>query len=126
MAQKSNIRRINDNQAQAILRNYHYSPQKMGLIANAIRGKAAQDALDILSMMRRRASQDIRKLLMSAIANAENNHNLDIDQLYVSEIFVGKDMMLRRFRPRARGRAARIKKTYSNMTLIVSEKKESA
>ena len=122
MSKKANERRLNDNQAQAILRNYHYSPQKMGLIASAIRGKRAEEALDILLMMRRRASNDVRKLLMSAIANAENNHQLDVDRLYVSEIFVGKDMMLRRFRPRARGRAARIKKTYSNMTLIVSEK----
>lgn len=122
MSKKTSERRLNDNQAQAILRNYHYSPQKMGLIASAIRGKRAEDALDILQMMRRRASNDVRKLLMSAIANAENNHNLDVDRLYISEIFVGKDMMLRRFRPRARGRAARIKKTYSNMTVIVSEK----
>lgn len=122
MSKKSSERQLNDNQAQAVLRNYHYSPQKIGLIASAIRGKRAEEALDILLMMRRRASNDVRKLLMSAIANAENNHQLDVDRLYISEIFVGKDMMLRRFRPRARGRAARIKKTYSNMTVIVSEK----
>lgn len=97
------------------------TPRKLNLVAQLIRGMHVSDALDTLAFSKKRAAKEVRKLLSSAIANAENNHGLDVDSLVVSEAFVGKAMMLKRMMPRARGRGARILKRYSRMTVIVRE-----
>ncbi|TAF13220.1 MAG: 50S ribosomal protein L22, partial [Alphaproteobacteria bacterium] len=99
----------------------HVSPQKLNLIASSIRRKHVSEAITQLNFSSRRASNDVRKLLQSAIANAENNHGYDIDRLVVKEAWVGKSMALKRFRARARGRGARVQKTFSNITIVVSE-----
>ena len=121
MGQKANPSRTSDNEARAFGKYFKTSPQKLNLVAQTIRGKNAGRALIDLEFSKRRVAQDVRKLLQSAIANAENNHGLDVDQLVVSEAHVGKEMGLKRFRARARGRAARIEKKVSNMTIVVKE-----
>ena len=121
MGQDKNARRIADNEAMAYGKYFQTSPQKLNLLAQTIRGKSAGKALIDLEFSKRRAAQDVRKLLQSAIANAENNHGLDVDRLVVSEATVGKTLKMKRFRARARGRAARIEKKFSNMTIIVKE-----
>ena len=121
MGQDKNARRVADNEAMAYGKYFQTSPQKLNLLAQTIRGKAAGKALIDLEFSKRRAAQDVRKLLQSAIANAENNHGLDVDRLVVSEATVGKTLKMKRFRARARGRAARIEKKFSNMTIIVKE-----
>ncbi|MGP1253595.1 50S ribosomal protein L22 [Algihabitans albus] len=117
-------RRLADNEAMAMVRNLRISPQKLNLVAGLIRGKSAQTALAELQFSKRRIAQDVRKVLESAIANAENNHQLDVDRLVVAEASVGKSMVMRRFRPRARGRVGRIQKPFSRLRVVVREREE--
>ncbi len=124
MGQKANTRRLADNEAMAMAKYIRTSPQKLNLVAQTIRGKAAGKAMVDLDFSMRRVSQDVKKVLQSAIANAENNHGLDVDRLYVAEAFVGKSIMMRRFRARARGRSARIEKQFSRLTVVVREREE--
>ena len=121
MAQLSNIRREADNEAKSIVRNLRISPQKLNLVAQLIRGKKIDRALADLEFSKKRISRDVKKALESAIANAENNHNLDVDALVVKEAFVGKALVMKRFAARARGRASRIEKPFSHLTIIVRE-----
>ena len=100
------------------------SPQKLNLVAQLIRGKKAEKAVADLTFSRRRVSGEVKKVLESAIANAENNHDLDVDSLVVAEAYVGKNLVMKRFRPRAKGRAARIIKPFSQLTIIVREMEE--
>ncbi|MBL4590192.1 MAG: 50S ribosomal protein L22 [Alphaproteobacteria bacterium] len=122
MGQKANNRRVADNEARTYVKNIRVSPQKLNLVAQMIRGQKAEKALIDLEFSRKRVAQDVRKALNSAIANAENNHGLDVDRLIIAEATVGKSIVMRRFRARARGRAARIEKFFSNLTIIVREK----
>ena len=108
--------------AQAMLKNIKVSPQKLNLVAGAIRGKHVSEALGFLSHSRKRCAYDVRKTLMSAIANAENNHDMDVDSLHIAEAYVGKSMVLKRFRARAKGRGARILKPFSRLTIELVEK----
>ncbi|MDP7392239.1 MAG: 50S ribosomal protein L22 [Alphaproteobacteria bacterium] len=117
-------RRLADNEAQAHARFVRTSPQKLNLLAQQIRGLTADAALAALTFSKRRAANDVKKLLQSAVANAENNHQLDVDRLYVKEATVGKTAVLKRFRARARGRVGRIRKPVSNLTIIVQEREE--
>ena len=112
----------NKNYVKAINRNVRSSPRKVNLILKHIRGKKADIAIRDLSFTRKRIAHDIKKTVQSALANAENNFQYDIDNLYIQEAFVGKSIVLKRFRPRAKGRASAIKKPYSNVTIILSEK----
>ena len=112
----------NKNIVKAINKNVRSSPRKVNLILKHIRGKKADIAIRDLSFTRKRIAHDIKKTVQSAIANAENNFQYDIDNLYIQEAFVGKSIVLKRFRPRAKGRASAIKKPYSNVTIILSEK----
>ena len=111
-----------ENEARAVVRNLRVSPQKLNEVVAMIRGLAAEKALAALSFSRRRIAGDVRKALQSAIANAENNHGLDVDSLVVSEAHVGKGLVMKRFRARARGRGARIMKPFSHLTIVVAEK----
>jgi len=124
MGQSKNPRRVADNEAMAFGKIFQTSPQKLNLIAQTIRGKSAGKALVDLEFSKRRMAADVRKLLQSAVANAENNHGLDVDRLVVAEATVGKTMKMKRFRARARGRAASIEKKISNMTIVVREAEE--
>ena len=117
-------RRLADNEAQAHARFVRTSPQKLNLLAQQIRGLNADAALAALTFSKRRAANDVKKLLQSAVANAENNHQLDVDRLYVKEASVGKSLEMKRFRPRARGRVGQIRKPFSNLTVIVEEREE--
>ena len=126
MGKQSTPRRLADKQAQSVLRNLRISPQKLNLVATMIRGMDANKALAALSFSRRRIANDVKKALQSAVANAENNHSLDVDRLYVKEAHVGKGLVMKRFKARARGRGSRILKPYSHLTIIVSEKEEQA
>ena len=119
-------RRLADNEARAVLRTIRVSPQKLNLVAALIRGKKVATALADLEFSRKRIARDVRKCLESAIANAENNHNLDVDSLVVSEAYVGKNMVIKRWRPRARGRVARILKPFAQLTVVVKEVEETA
>ena len=112
----------NKNIVKAINRNVRSSPRKVNLLLKSIRGKRADVAIKDLSFARQRIAYDIKKTVQSAIANAENNYQFDIDNLFVTEAYVGKSIVLKRFRPRAKGRASGIKKPYSNVTIILSEK----
>ena len=112
----------NKNIVKSINRNVRSSPRKLNLLLRNIRGKKADIALRDLSFAKQRIALDIKKTVQSAIANAENNNQYDIDNLYVEEAYVGKSLVLKRFRPRAKGRASPIKKPYSNITIILSEK----
>ncbi|MEL6473516.1 MAG: 50S ribosomal protein L22 [Pseudomonadota bacterium] len=109
------------NEARAVLRMLRVSPQKLNLIAQTIRGLPAQKAMDELAFSRKRHAADVRKALYSAISNAENNHDLDIDSLVVSEAHVGKNLVMKRIRARARGRAARIMKPFSQITIVLRD-----
>ncbi len=126
MGKSAKPRRLADNQAQAVLRNLRVSPQKLNLLAQMIRGKKITQALSDLTFSRKRIAEDVRKLVMSAVANAENNHNLDVNDLVISEAFVGKNLVMKRYRPRARGRMNQILKPFSMMTVIVQEVEEQA
>ena len=107
-------------------RNLRTSPQKLNLVAQSIRGKSAESALSELTFSKRRIAHDVKKALQSAIANAENNHQLDVDRLYVIEASVGKSFVMKRIRARARGRTGRILKPFSNLTVVVREREETA
>ena len=126
MGKQSTPRRLADNQAQSVLRNLRISPQKLNLVATMIRRMDVNKALAALEFSRRRISNDVKKVLESAIANAENNHSLDVDRLIVKEAYVGKSVVMKRFRARARGRGSRILKPLSHLTIVVSEKEEQA
>lgn len=124
MGQEKNGRRVQEKEAMAYGKYFRTSPQKLNLLAQIIRGKNAGRALIDLEFSKRRIAQDVRKLLQSAVANAENNHGLDVDRLIVSEATVGKTMMMKRFHTRGRGRSAAIEKKFSNMTIVVREAEE--
>ena len=113
----------NKNTAKAINRNVRSSPRKINLILKHIRGKKADIAIRDLEFTRKKVAEDIKKTVKSAVANAENNYQYDIDNLYVKEAYVGKSIVMKRFRPRAKGRAAAIKKPFSRITIILEEKK---
>ncbi len=125
MGKKKAERRLNESSAMAMARSVRVSPQKLNLVVRAIRGLSASRARNHLSLSRKRISKEVVKVLDSAIANAENNHSLDVDRLIVSEAFVGKSITMKRFRPRARGRVGKIIKPFSRLTIIVSEQQES-
>ena len=119
-------RRLADNEARAVARMVRVSPQKLNLVAQMIRGKKVDAALADLEFSRKRIAGTVRKTLESAIANAENNHDLDVDALVVSEAYVGKSIVMKRFHARGRGRASRIMKPFSHLTIVVREVEEEA
>jgi large subunit ribosomal protein L22 len=121
MSKKKRERALSDTEAKAVARMLRVSPQKLNLLAQLIRGKKVSTALADLEFSRKRIARDVRKCLESAIANAENNHDLDVDDLIVVQAHVGKAIVLKRFTPRARGRAGRISKPFSNLTIVVRE-----
>jgi large subunit ribosomal protein L22 len=121
MSQTSNTRRVADNEAKAVCRMIRVSPQKLNLVAQLIRGKKVDRALADLTFSQKRIAHDVKKTLESAIANAENNHDLDVDDLVVAEAYVGKALVMKRFHARARGRAGRVEKPFSNLTIVVRE-----
>ena len=126
MGQAANVRREGDSEAKAVARNLRVSPQKLNLVAQLIRGKKVTSALADLQFSRKRIAKDVKKPLESAIANAENNHDLDVDDLVVSQAYVGKSIVMKRFSPRARGRAGKIIKAFSNITIVVRQVEEKA
>ena len=126
MGKSKRERALKENEARAVTRNIRVSPQKLNLLAQLIRGKKVDRAIADLTFSRKRIAKDVKKTLESAIANAENNHSLDVDTLVVSEAYVGKNLVLKRIRPRARGRAARIDKPFAQMTVIVRQVEEPA
>jgi large subunit ribosomal protein L22 len=126
MSKPQRERALKDTEAKAVTRLIRVSPQKLNLLAQLIRGKKVDRALADLTFSRKRIAHDVKKTLESAIANAENNHDLDVDALVVSEAYVGKNMVMKRLRARARGRGARIDKPFAQMTVIVRQVEESA
>jgi len=126
MGKEKNPRRVADNEAMAIARMLRTSPQKLNLVAGLIRGKKVDKALADLTFSKRRIVGDVKKCLQSAIANAENNHGLDVDTLVVAEAWVGKNLVMKRGRPRARGRFGKIMKPFSEITIKVRQTGESA
>ena len=126
MGKEKNPRRVADNEAMAIARMLRTSPQKLNLVAGMIRGKKVEKALSDLTFSKRRIAGDVKKALQSAIANAENNHNLDVDNLIVAEAWVGKNLVMKRGRPRARGRYGKIMKPFSEITIKVRQVEEHA
>jgi len=124
MGKPARERTLADNEARAYSKFMRTSPQKLNLVAQMIRGKTADRAVAELTFSKRRVAREVRKVLQSAIANAENNHQLDVDRLYVKEATVGKTFVVKRFRARARGRAGRIIKPFSNLTVVVREREE--
>jgi large subunit ribosomal protein L22 len=124
MGKPKRERRLADNEAMALTRNLRTSPQKLNLVAASIRGKKVQHALNDLTFSRKRIAGSVKKTLESAIANAEENHGLDVDQLIVAEAYVGKNLVMKRWRPRARGRVAQILKPFSQLTVVVREVEE--
>lgn len=119
-------RALRDNEAMAVARLIRISPQKLNLVAQLIRGKKVSTALADLTFSRKRIAGTVKKALESAVANAENNHDLDVDSLIVAEAYVGKALVMKRFSPRARGRVGAIEKFFSNITIVVREVRESA
>ena len=126
MGKEKNPRRVADNEAMSKLRMLKTSPQKLNLVAGLIRGKKVDRALNDLSFSKKRIAADVKKCLQAAVANAENNHNLDVDGLIVAEAYVGKNLTLKRGRPRARGRFGRIIKPFSELTIKVRQLEEQA
>ena len=126
MGMEKNPRRVADNEAMAVARMLKISPQKLNLVAAMIRGKKVDKALADLTFSKKRIAGDVKKCLQSAIANAENNHGLDVDELVVAEAWVGKNITLKRGRPRARGRFGKIMKPFAEITIKVRQKGESA
>jgi len=124
MSKQATERRYDDQEAVAHVRTIRVSPQKLNLVASMIRGKPADKALAELNFSRRRIAGDVKKVLEAAIANAENNHQLDVDRLFVKEAFVGKSLKMKRFRARARGRGARVEKPFSHLTIVVRERED--
>ena len=121
MGKEKTPRSLPENEAKAVCRMLRVSPQKLNLLAQLIRGKRVDVALADLEFSQKRIAIDVRKTLESAIANAENNHDLDVDDLIVAEAHVGKALVMKRFSPRARGRAGRINKPFANLTIVVRE-----
>ena len=126
MSKDKNPRRVADNEAMAKTRMLRTSPQKLNLVAAMIRGKKVEKALADLTFSKKRIAQDVKKCLQSAIANAENNHSLDVDALIVAEAWVGKNLVMKRGRPRARGRYGKIMKPFSEITITVRQVEEQA
>ncbi len=126
MSKKASPRRLAENEARAVVNMLRVSPQKLNLVAQAIRGLDAQPALAELTFNKRRIARDVKKALQSAIANAENNHQLDVDRLFVAEAYVGRAFVMKRFHARARGRAGKVVKPWSNLTVVVREREETA
>jgi len=126
MAKSGLTKRLDANEALAMSRMLRISPQKLNLVAGMIRGKGVEEALSNLRFSKRRIAGDVLKTLNSAIANAEYNYDLDVDRLVVSQAFVGKNIVMKRFRARARGRMGRIKKPFSQLTIVVREVEEGA
>jgi large subunit ribosomal protein L22 len=126
MGKASAPRRVADNEALAVGTTIRGSAQKLGLVAALIRGKKAEDALNILKFSTKGLAEDVRKVLASAIANAENNHNLDVDSLVVAEASVGKALTMKRFMARGRGKSSRIIKPFSRLRIVVREQQEEA
>ena len=126
MGKEKRERVLGDNEAKAVLRMVRTSPQKLNLVAQLIRGKKVSTALADLQFSRKRIAVEVRKTLQSAIANAENNHDMDVDNLVVAEAHVGKALVMKRFNPRARGRVGKILKPFSNLTVVVREVETSA
>ena len=124
MGKEKAPRRVADNEALAVGTQIRGSAQKLNLVAGLIRGKKAEEALSLLTFSPKAMARDVKKVLASAIANAENNHNLDVDSLVVAEASVGKSISMKRWNPRARGRAARIVKPYSRVRIVVREQQE--
>ena len=121
MGKAATPRALSDNEAKAVARMIRVSPQKLNLVAQLIRGKKVATALADLEFSRKRVARDVKKCLESAVANAENNHDLDVDDLVVAQAYVGKALVLKRFHARARGRGARILKPFANLTIVVRE-----
>src|ERR1044071_168170 len=121
MGKAKRARSLPDNEARAVVRNLRVSPRKLNLVAGLIRGKKGDHALADLQFSRKRSARDVRKGVMSAISNAENNHNLDVNDLVVSEAWVGKNLVMKRFAARGRGRASSIMKPFSQITIIVRQ-----
>ena len=126
MGKPKRERDLADHQAMAMARLLRTSPRKLNLVAQLIRGRNANEALNQLTFSRRGIARDVKKVLLSAIANAENNHDLDVDRLVVSEASVGKSLVMKRFRARARGRAGRIEKPFARLRIVVEEREEAA
>jgi large subunit ribosomal protein L22 len=126
MGKSQRERTLKDNEARAVTRLIRVSPQKLNLVAQLIRGKKVDRALADLTFSRKRIAKDVKKTLESAVANAENNHDLDVDALVVAEAYVGKNLVMKRLQPRARGRATRILKPFSQMTVVVRQIEEPA
>ena len=126
MGKAKNPRRVAENEAMAKVRMLRTSPQKLNLVAGMIRGKKVDKALNDLTFSKKRIADDVKRCLQSAIANAENNHNLDVDELIVAEAYVGKNLTLKRGKPRARGRFGRIVKPFSELTIKVRQVEEQA
>ncbi|MFV0492344.1 MAG: 50S ribosomal protein L22 [Pseudorhodobacter sp.] len=126
MGKVKNPRRVADNEAMALAKMLRTSPQKLNLVAGMIRGKKVEQALADLTFSKKRIAQEVKKCLQSAIANAENNHGLDVDELIVAEAYCGKNLTLKRGRPRARGRFGKIMKPFSQLTIKVRQVGESA
>ncbi len=126
MSKQARPRALKDNEARAVVRALRVSPRKLNLVAELIRGKSAQAAVAELSFSKRRIAGAVKKALQAAIANAENNHQLDVDRLFVSEAHVGQSLKMRRFHARGRGRSAAIVKMFSHLTVVVREKAETA
>lgn len=126
MGKPKRPRSLAENEAKAVARNLRVSPQKLNLVAGLIRGKKVNQVLADLEFSRKRISDDVRKCVMSAVANAENNHGLDIDDLIVAEAYVGKNLTMKRFHARGRGRSGAIIKPFAQITVVVREKKPEA
>ena len=124
MSKPKHARGLADTEAQAITLNIHVSPRKLNLVAGMIRGEPAQKAIATLTFSKRRIAQTVKKTLESAIANAENNHNLDVDSLVVAEASVGKSITMKRFATRGRGKSTRILKPFSRLRIVVREQEE--
>jgi large subunit ribosomal protein L22 len=121
MGKPSHERRLADNEAQAVVRSLRVSPQKLNLVAGMIRGKKVEKALAELEFSQKRIADDVRKCVMSAVANAENNHSLDVNELIVAEAYVGKNLTLKRFHARGRGRGSQILKPFAQLTVVVRQ-----
>jgi large subunit ribosomal protein L22 len=121
MGKPKRERKLADNEAQAVVRNLRVSPQKLNLVAQLIRGKKVDVALADLEFSRKRIAKDVRKCVMSAVANAENNHSLDVNDLVVAQAHVGKNIVMRRFHARGRGKMSPIEKPFSQLTVVVKE-----
>lgn len=126
MGKQKRERKLAETEAKAVTRLMRTSPQKLNLVAQLIRGKKVDSALADLTFSRKRIAREVKKTLESAIANAENNHDLDVDSLVVAEAFVGKNLVMKRWKPRARGRVGRIMKPFSQLTIVVRQVEEAA